>query len=63
MDPLNTHTYDGDIDKTQIPELALVKDVDVLEKKSRANELYSLLSNDVSKNFLKNIIDDLGQKE
>lgn len=57
MSVLNTHTYDGKLNRESVGELTLSE----TEKKERANELLSYVSDNVAKHFLRQIIDDFGK--
>lgn len=64
-DPLNTHTYDGKIDISQIPDLLSVKELPIDQKKERGIELINNAIN-ISKlspiaiSYLENIVASMG---
>lgn len=63
-DPLNTHTYDGKIDISQLPDLILVKELTLYQKKDRGNELIisarKIPINPVAISYLENIVASMG---
>jgi hypothetical protein len=59
--PLDTHSYDGNIDTGQLPDIIEIANISLEEKKARGVELLNTINiNPIAKNFLNIIVSNMG---